>query len=54
MYFLMLCEMEKSAIWKIKYQFGSNDDIKGIREAAKENVNDDIKEYRYEEGVGEA
>jgi hypothetical protein len=51
----MLCEMEKSAAWKLKYQFGFNDeDIKGIRRAAKENVDNDIKEYGYEEGFGEA
>jgi hypothetical protein len=48
--FLALHEMDKSAGWKLKYQFGFDDDtIKGIREAAEENAENDIKEYGSEE-----
>ena len=39
-----------AAAWKLKYQFGFDDDtIKGIREAAEENAENDIKEYGSEE-----
>jgi hypothetical protein len=42
--------MEKSAAWKLKYQFGFDDhSIKGIREAGEENADNDIKEYGSEE-----
>lgn len=48
--FLALYEMVKSASWKLKYQFGFDDDIiKEIREAAEENAESDIKEYGFEE-----